>query len=177
MWKARSPAGSPFSDSRSSTPARVCVRPTIPTSLPCLSFSMALARSFSMALARSAEWAVFRHRSTSAAPVVSFKQLKDVIMRLLAPIVPRLKVPASWMATRQQQAGSACDGLLHRDGDDLRHDRRVVRDVAPVAEHELQGVLARRQRHRGFGLATAVVDVLASAAIAPSALPATAWCR
>ena len=32
--------------------------------------------------------------------------------------------------------------------------------MRPIAEHKLQRVLAGRQRHHGFGLAAAEVDVL-----------------
>jgi hypothetical protein len=49
---------------------------------------------------------------------------------------------------------------LHGDGDDLGLDRRIEGNVGPVAEHELQGVLAGRQRHGGFGLALAEMDML-----------------
>ena len=48
---------------------------------------------------------------------------------------------------------------LRRDGDrDLlgRH-HRIERDVQVVTQHQLQRVLARRQRQRGFGLALAEV--------------------
>src|ERR1700704_6093747 len=50
--------------------------------------------------------------------------------------------------------------LAHRDGDRLRHHRRHQRDVSPVAEYQLKGVLALRQGHHGFGLAAAEMLVI-----------------
>ena len=43
MWNARSPGGMPLSESLIKTPAGVCARSTMPTSLPLLSLSVALA--------------------------------------------------------------------------------------------------------------------------------------
>ena len=43
----------------------------------------------------------------------------------------------------------------HRDGDFLGHQRRVVRDVRVIREHQLQRVFARRQIQRHLRLATA----------------------
>ena len=51
-------------------------------------------------------------------------------------------------------------GPLHGDGDDLGLDRRLERNMGPVAEHELQRVLAGRQCHSGLGLAFAEVNML-----------------
>ena len=56
--------------------------------------------------------------------------------------------------------GAAAIGSFHRDGDDRRHDRRIKGNMRPMAEHELQRVLTRRQRHNGFGLPAAEMDVL-----------------
>src|SRR5436305_7250130 len=50
--------------------------------------------------------------------------------------------------------------ILHVDGDDLGLDRRLEGNMGPVAQHELQRVLARRQRHRGLGLSLAEMDML-----------------
>jgi hypothetical protein len=47
---------------------------------------------------------------------------------------------------------------LHLDAG--RHHRRRVWNVVLVAEHELQGVVARGQRYFGFGLAGAKVQML-----------------
>ena len=51
-------------------------------------------------------------------------------------------------------------GPLHGDGDDLGLDRWLERNMGPVAEHELQRVLAGRQCHSGLGLALAEVNML-----------------
>lgn len=53
-----------------------------------------------------------------------------------------------------------CRSRLHVDGDDLRLDRRLERNMGPVTEHELQRVLPGRQCHGGLGLALAEVNVL-----------------
>src|SRR5579871_142586 len=50
--------------------------------------------------------------------------------------------------------------LLDRDGDDRRNDRRRERDMRPVAEHQLQGVLTRRKGQHRLGLSAAEMHVL-----------------
>jgi hypothetical protein len=49
-------------------------------------------------------------------------------------------------------------GHLHLNT--VRHQRRRVRNVVPVGEHQLHRVLARRQGNLGFGLAGAEVQML-----------------
>src|SRR6185437_647281 len=49
---------------------------------------------------------------------------------------------------------------FHMDRDPLRHQRRFERNVVGMAQFQLQGVSAGCERDRGFGLATAKVDVL-----------------
>ena len=48
---------------------------------------------------------------------------------------------------------------LHGDADFFAYHRRGVRNVAFVAQQQLQGVFARRQGQRGLGLAQAEVAV------------------
>jgi len=46
------------------------------------------------------------------------------------------------------------------NGDALRHHRRLVRNMAPVAENELQRVVSLGQGDRGLGLAFAEMNMM-----------------
>src|SRR5690242_12299030 len=46
------------------------------------------------------------------------------------------------------------------DRDAIGHHGRLMRDMAPVAEHELQRVTSLGKRDGGFGLALAEMDVM-----------------
>ena len=50
--------------------------------------------------------------------------------------------------------------LAHLDRDLLRHDRRVVRDVALIAEQQLQRVRARSQLELDLGLPAAEMAMI-----------------
>ena len=68
-------------------------------------------------------------------------------------------------ARRNRPAPSAATAVgerrtTTRDLDTRRHDRRRVRDVILVAQQQLQGVLPGLQRHLGFGLAGAEVQMV-----------------
>ena len=51
-------------------------------------------------------------------------------------------------------------GSLHRHRDHIAHNRRVMRYVVHIAQHELQRMGSRRQLQRHFGLAGAEVQVV-----------------
>src|SRR6202171_6592659 len=49
---------------------------------------------------------------------------------------------------------------FYRDGDPLRDQRRVEREMIAVAQHQLQGVLSLRQVEERLGLARTEVQML-----------------
>ena len=59
------------------------------------------------------------------------------------------------------ERASSAARLLHGDGDFLRHDRLLVRNMQVIAQHELQRVFSRRQLQLRLGLSGAeMLDVV-----------------